>query len=301
MMLNCIREEILYTIKSKIIFIIPIIFMLLFFSLMNGNYNNLETMLNEYDAAKQQLINDGKDWKKISLEEYNVEESDGFVSFDNPIAYQKDQVEKGIFVVSNKYLISALLEGVIMFSILIAFIGFYYASYDNGHNTLRIKDVKFDRVHIIMAKRIVMYFVITISILLDIVIMYVINSIHLKNFLGKCKNYAINPLYEKVIWILFFVLLISEVGFALGIVVKKTIIAAPLLVYYFIFSRGIIKYDFLRSLGSLINRHFDYLGTASGTVARDINGKEAMLVVIFVYIFIFTVSTIVLCKRSTYK
>lgn len=316
MMKKCIRQELTYFKKTKLIYIILAVLAVSSISII---YYNCKSVLNDYNSYEKLV----KYYEKnnLNLEEdlnsdYELQESGEYdengyenIRIDNPLKYYYESFQKKYYVVSNEYVMEQYFEyGLMIFPIVFTIIGIISSTYDRRNKTIKIKAARFGKANLFFSKQITMagtsVFVIIVSALLNIPFGDIIRKQILKEIDVNDLNNTISSDSSNIIIQILVAIIISfiflQIGYLLGLMLDNALIGTIAIFVYVMFVPILGKYDLKSIIYGLSQKTYSFMG--SYVIRQKISLTYIPIVIgLFAYsILIYIVSLIVSNKKSAF-
>lgn len=304
-MKQCIREELIYLLKSKIVIGFTLVSVLFSIVFLYTNYLEAANVVDNYFSFSED-ISEG-----VNVIFANEGEGIDEITTDEELQYYKEIAEMKLYSVSPQYTIEFVLEGICSLAFfLFAIYAVIWALYDNNNNTFRLKAVRYKRSDILFAKHIAMVIGMVIIVVLTTVIVYIGNSIYYKKFLRSIHNAdglsieeygASSPFLFRMFVTLIIVLIASEVGFAIATLIKKSVVSYFVVIAYSFFIPSLGKYDPRSCISALMYEHFEYYGSISLEEPALESVGAALIILLGIFVVCYGMNYFIYLNRSAYK
>lgn len=304
-MKQCIREEVIYLFKSKIIIAFTLVSILLAIVFLYTNYLEAKSVIEDYYSFSED-ISEGAN-VIIANEDEEIDE----IMTEEELQYYKEMAEMKLYSVSPQYTIEFVLEGICSLAFfLFAIYAVIWALYDNCNHTFRLKAVRYKKSEILCAKHIAMVMGMIVVIVLTTLIIYIGNSIYYENFLKGLHNAeglstdkydSTSPLLVKILVTLIVVLVAGEIGFTIATLIKKSIVSYFVVIAYSFFIPSLGKYDPRSCISALMYEHFKYYGSISLQEPALDSVITALSILFVIVALCYCMSYCIYTNRSGYK
>lgn len=310
-MKQCVKQELLYGIKSKWYYAMTILLICMYCVIIYMNYDAVQTSYDEYlryiDFYKESNLDIEE---SLNVKDYSVNKQGEIETVTNPLLYNKESTSRYLYTLSPGYLLSQLLESsMLFFPLVFGVFGLIAGAKDYRHKTIKFKLIRIKRSQYLIANHLAMHIaglgMIVISLFISFLIGYgayrkSIHGIPLSQFT-----------YEQTVWkatftvrfllALVIALIYLEVGYALGTLFKNVAAGLVLIAVYMFLVPVTGKFDLKNSLYYLTNKVYDLYGMVSVHKAQHTSLFISIVVMGSIVFVALVLEWIVVQKRSGYN
>lgn len=304
-MKRCIREEIIYLMKSKMIVAFILVSVLLSGVFLYSSYVDATCVIEDYYSFSDDISNGTS---VIYTDEAGMTEE---INSDEELQYYKELAEMKLYSVSPQYTVEFVLESICSMSFfLFAIFAVILALYDYKNNTIRLKMVRHKRADVLIAKQVAMILGMVVVTVVSTVLVYLGNMLYYQHFLKSIRNAeglstemykSTSPLIYKVVVALIIIVIAGELGFAIATIIKKSIVAYFVIIVYSFFVPTLGKYDPRSCISALMYKYYDYYGSISLEEPALESIKMAIIILIGMFVLCYGISYLIYVNRSAYK
>lgn len=270
--LKMLKNEVLYLLYSKIIFIFFVALMGVLLLNAYGTVHALKSAAKHFESTKQYYIKQGEDIEQVLKQDLNVKQEQdiggGIVTYvDNPLRYDFEEVSRILSQLRPKNLSISILEmltflfGPFIFGLL----GILLSTYDFRYKTVKVKSLKQSWRRNILIKQIVN----VASVAVFVVGLFLVSRVlseaifaYAKSTVSNVNQYPLpedavlqSSVFTKLLVSIFIGVLFSIIGFSFGLVFKSATPPMVILAVYHFFVPSLGKYD-LKNLVSVTGHRF---------------------------------------------
>lgn len=312
--LNSIKKELQYGCYSKAFAIVSTIFILFVCFNLFSNLNQLKQNLYVFNISVRNAQEDGEDINALIEQSFTTKEENigGAVGtvIENPIAYDYHNVANSLYIVSNEYLPSQIIElySFIVSSVLCSVLGLYMMMYDKSNKTLKIKVIRTPIKNIIISKFAAGFIAITIISLSTFLISFifgvvaresVFSSIDLSMFSNLTFQNDAN-IFAQIICSLLLSYIFYIIGFFLGTIFNGIWIPLLIIFSYNLFIPNLGVYDLKNLVSRIAYVYFDFDGSVTLIKPLDIAPGLAATILLVISAVLMFASYFIFKKKSKY-
>jgi hypothetical protein len=318
MKLKTIRNEILYLLYSKKIFIFLII---LFVALTICNCNEvnlLQHSYKEYLSVENYYIKQGdKNIQKYLNKDLNIthQESNGatITNVDNPLKYNFMLVGGYFKTLKPNNMTISLLELLTFFlgPFIFGLFGVLLATYDFKYKTIKLKSLQQSWSKNVLTKLLIsivctatlIIFLFAISQLVSNFIYIYANTIipNSKQFTISDQNIRANRIAIELLISIFICSMFSIIGFTLGLIFKSSTAPIIILAVYNFALPNLGKYDLKNLLSIIGHKYFEFDSNVFSLFTPvNINSIIAITILIAFYLLLICINIVVSKNQSKY-
>lgn len=312
--LKNIKQELLYNLYSKtILFILGITVLFICFNLYL-NVDQLKQNYSTFERSSASAIERGENIDELISQLYNVSEetSNGasIITVDNAVAYDYNEVANSLYLISNNYLITHIIEisSFIIFSLLFSIMGLNMISYDYKYRIIKLKSADTPWYNILLSKLVAGICAIFILVIIAYSISFVfgiiirestISNLDLTLFNNITFNNDGNILIQLLISFIFSILFFI-IGMFLGVIVKNTWVSLALILSYNLFIPNLGVLDLKNVISTIAHQYFNFEGNIRLFTPLDLNLSAAYITLISFFLVFTLCSFYIFSKRSKY-
>lgn len=308
-MIQSIKMELSYAIKSHLLIKFILAIVLLFSLILYMNFKSVESSNLDFQTqltfAEEVELELEKDYIVTS-------ETGKSMEIENPLAYYNFQLDKYLFASSNHYRLSQLLESsTLVFPLVFGVLVSLLATIDFKYKTIKLKGGMFDRRTLAISKHIALLLLTVIILLSGLVISWFIGWLFNKDLqrtlslASGLSEFSLKALPLKIIWTSFLALFFSELGYTLGYLSKsRTVSVIAIFSVFYLLPNYNLQLNYLDISASLKNISvmiYDYLGVIQPTDISDFSLFYSILAISFYVLLMLLLNYYVSKIRSNFQ